>query len=239
MTDWTQERHDAAKASCEAYKDYSLSLSRREESARIAYYTDLPAALARIEEQDEAIDYMRNHWTPVSARACPLCEYKDGVFIKACRLHARILELETRGVSLEKFDKVAEANVTYEAELNDLRVAFGETKSRLDAALNRNTALEARVAELEAHLVARETIAATLCQRVAELEISLADAEYMRGIAEAGMGAAADPREVAAWKKLETARRLSRRLATMAEYGRMVQLEDEAVAELDEIRRQK
>lgn len=296
MSDWTPERHDAAKAACEAatpgpwewawqhncsapqidetyavveagrsnnnsyrHEDY---LSINGGTCRIAQThshrhggknakfialarTELPAALARIEELE-----------PLEAAM----DEQDGIISD---LKARILELETRGVPLEKFDKVAEVNVTYEAELSNLLAAFGETKSRLDASLNRNTALEARVAELEAdnknvsfnsaglmeicekhmaritELEAMTTVGSPTeryptvwayemsCETIRKREARIAELE-------------ADSREVDAWKKLEAELRSCRDevgfvLVDVIEEQKIM----DALTELDEIRRQK
>jgi hypothetical protein len=33
------------------------------------------------------LDFMRNEWTPLSARPCALCVYDNGVFMRSCKMH--------------------------------------------------------------------------------------------------------------------------------------------------------
>lgn len=35
----------------------------------------------------EVIDFMRNHYSPIGARACALCVYEEGRFVRPCGLH--------------------------------------------------------------------------------------------------------------------------------------------------------
>lgn len=201
---------------------------------------------------------------PDSIPGCAALHYKWVNWKKrAKKAEARILELETRGVPLEKFDKVAEVNVTYEAELSNLLAAFGETKSRLDASLNRNTALEARVAELEAdnkNVSFNSAGLMEICEkhmaRITELEAMTTvgspteryptvwayemSCETIRKREARIAELEADSREVDAWKKLEAELRSCRDevgfvLVDVIEEQKIM----DALTELDEIRRQK
>lgn len=52
------------------------------------YYDDnsLDELRARIKELEETIEFARNY-SGFEARACPLCTYENGKFIKRCRMH--------------------------------------------------------------------------------------------------------------------------------------------------------
>ena len=45
----------------------------------------------------DMIMFLRNDYSIWDARGCPACEYREGYFIKACKLHEYIDELEERG----------------------------------------------------------------------------------------------------------------------------------------------
>ena len=64
----------------------------------------LKAQQERIEELEESLELARNY-KGIEARPCPLCEYKNGKFIKSCSMHSRINELEAVIKELEEFVK--------------------------------------------------------------------------------------------------------------------------------------
>lgn len=49
----------------------------------------------RSQRLKDSLDYARDQ-TLFSSRACPLCTYRGGIFIKRCNLHAEIDELRRR-----------------------------------------------------------------------------------------------------------------------------------------------
>ncbi len=55
-----------------------------ETTALVARRNDLRAESARL---SEIIDFMRNHYSPIGGRACALCVYEDGRFIRPCGMH--------------------------------------------------------------------------------------------------------------------------------------------------------
>lgn len=63
------------------------------------YVEGLESALAEMtRERDEwksQIEFMRDEWSSVGAKACPACLYKDGKFIRSCGPHVEIKILET------------------------------------------------------------------------------------------------------------------------------------------------
>ena len=54
--------------------------------------------LTQIKELEESLELARNY-KGIEARPCPLCEYKNGKFIKSCSMHSRIKELEAENKS--------------------------------------------------------------------------------------------------------------------------------------------
>lgn len=51
------------------------------------------SARDEVKNYKEAIMFLRNDYSPVSARGCPACEYVNGKFIKHCKLHEEIKKL--------------------------------------------------------------------------------------------------------------------------------------------------
>lgn len=55
---------------------------------------------ATVEEQAQKLDAIAT-WTPISARACPMCVYREGRFVEPCAWHQRIHEQAQRIIDLE------------------------------------------------------------------------------------------------------------------------------------------
>ena len=53
-------------------------------------------------EATDALMFLRNDWSPFGARSCPACEYREGVFIRACKLHEALAEAEQRAEASAK-----------------------------------------------------------------------------------------------------------------------------------------
>lgn len=42
----------------------------------------------------ESLDFIRNRWSRWGARPCPACVYVDGKFIRSCKIHEHVDELQ-------------------------------------------------------------------------------------------------------------------------------------------------
>jgi len=75
-------------------------------------------------ELEESLELARNY-KGFEARACPLCEYKNGKFIKYCSMHSRIKELED-----EQTERAAD-HLKLVEENHRLREQLAEAEERL------------------------------------------------------------------------------------------------------------
>lgn len=48
----------------------------------------------RLAVAEEALAYLRDHWSPFDRRACPACVYEAGRFVRPCQLHAALAVVE-------------------------------------------------------------------------------------------------------------------------------------------------
>ena len=79
---------------------------------------------ARIKELEESLELARNY-KGIEARPCPLCEYKNGKFIKSCSMHSRIKELEE-----EQSERAAD-HMNLVEENHQLREQLARAEERL------------------------------------------------------------------------------------------------------------
>jgi hypothetical protein len=67
--------------------------------------TRLEAEVTRLtqqrEEAEKAIEFARDGWSEVGARACPLCVYEAGVFKRRCKIHEYADALQARAEAAE------------------------------------------------------------------------------------------------------------------------------------------
>jgi hypothetical protein len=75
-----------------------MVLSEDKRDGRFEFGRHTLVALAQgvldlITERDNAqekLTYLRNEWSPFSARPCPACVYDNGRYIRACKLHEHL-----------------------------------------------------------------------------------------------------------------------------------------------------
>ena len=65
---------------------------------------------ARLEQAQETIVYMRDGYSPFGARGCAICLYENGKFIRWCKLHKQLEEMQARERRLrEALDELVSA----------------------------------------------------------------------------------------------------------------------------------
>lgn len=78
----------------------------------------------------EALDFIRNHWSPVRAPGCPACVYENGRFIRCCQLHLALDAAESRARIAEAVALGGKLCISVQHEDLQNRLAAAESRAR-------------------------------------------------------------------------------------------------------------
>jgi hypothetical protein len=93
-TEVTMTNEEKQKFECDelrrAVENFAAKVAEAVKEDRWNVILPVPEASRLLDELTrlrDDLDFMRNEWTPLSARPCALCVYDNGVFIRSCKLH--------------------------------------------------------------------------------------------------------------------------------------------------------
>lgn len=134
-------------AKAERERDEIGARENEEHNLRVETERERNDLRARVGQLQEQIEFMRDGWSEIGARACPACLYEGGKFIRACKLHERLAKVER-----ERDEKQALLDAFVSMNYEEILGQRDVLSDALEHCKVAREGLRARVAALEADL---------------------------------------------------------------------------------------